>query len=393
MPSENPDMKSPRTFALLLAAGAGTLASAGWAASTPDSACRVHGPSRLVSGGDSGTSDYIAHYVGECRDGMAHGEGRLEWRYRWTPGKTRAVWEGRFVDGVFVGSQPVEHVAPLSGDRFLIPLGYAGEQRVSLISRSGQLEPLVMCDIDRVVVEAGMGMAVERGNDTAPDLSRDDVVKPMLEVAASLVHAQCPDVDEAVFELYEREFEFGPNGNWPSNAIAIARFVALASGSGTFASYSNTLGAKAKQEARMAERRDLLRRNQERFVAFTRKHQLASWLKTDHVDRNPFAWQGRRVGMLLRLERMIDPEHALMAQATNAAGSSIVLGGVTPDTFRKPAAAVVVQIDSERVTVNGFHQPVSSARLIASEPCDDAACAMWAAGDGNGIAWGEPIEH
>ena len=103
------------TIAFLLTAGASSSDPAVELERGTDATCRVHGPSRLVSGGDSGTSDYVPHYTGECRNGVAHGQGRLEWRMRWTPGRTRAVWEGRFIDGVFVGNQPVDHVTALAG--------------------------------------------------------------------------------------------------------------------------------------------------------------------------------------------------------------------------------------------------------------------------------------
>lgn len=366
---------------LMIASQAVSDDSAGFDVERADT-CRVHGPSRLASTGDSGTSDYIPHYTGECRNGVAHGQGQLEWRMRWTPGRNRAVWEGRFVDGVFVGTQSVDHVAALPGDRYLILLADDRARRVWLVSRSGQFDPVSVCDIDRVVLDANPAAkraALEPGDDAK--------VRALIDAAAKRVVAHCPETTELLFEVYEHAFRLGPNDNWPTDAFATARVSGFDSGDAAIADYSNQVSDRARQAQRVGDRAARLQAQSDHVRAFATTHAIAAWLTSTEVDRNPYAWQGQRIGMLLRLDRMIDANTAVAVQATHRDSGFVVVTGITPTTLSGPATALALDVEAERVTLSGFAQPLAQVRLIAAEPCSDGDCSAWL----GGITWGQPL--
>lgn len=364
-------------LAILMTAGSG---ASGDATGPEYERCFVHGPSRLASQGDNGTSDYIPHYAGDCRNGVAHGQGRLEWRMRWTPARNKAVWEGRFVDGVFVGTQAVDRVVALPGDRYLVLLDDDGRRRTWLVSRSGQFEPMSVCDIDRVVLDANpaSGETLDPGDDPH--------IRNLLDRAARRIHARCPGMSEMPVEIHAREFRLGPNDNWPTDAFATAWLSSHETDGISVTEYRNQVTERTRQAARAAERASLLQAHRDRVRQFASTHALDTWATSTEIDRNPYAWQGRRIGMLLRLERMIDARTALASQAARNDGGIVVVSGVTPDTFAAKATALAVHVEAERVAVAGFAQPLAHVRLIAAESCADDACSAWHVG----IDWGKP---
>jgi hypothetical protein len=121
---------------------------------------------------------------------------------------------------------------------------------------------------------------------------------------------------------------------------------------------------------------------------FASEQRASTWLSAVQIDRNPYLWQGKRVGVVLRLQRMIDPENALVRQLGDDVGPAFVLGNVAPETFRQTAVIAVVEIDAERTPLRGYEQPLSSATLVATFPCAETECYNWL---NDSIAWGQPL--
>ena len=127
----------------------------------------------------------------------------------------------------------------------------------------------------------------------------------------------------------------------------------------------------------------------EALMASASEHRIAAWLTTAQLDRNPYLWTGRRVGLVVRLRRMIDPRNALVQQLGQSEGPAVVLSGVTPEAFRRETAVVIASVDEDRVSLRGFDQALSSATFIAALPCTGDACEDLLASD---IPWGRAIE-
>lgn len=121
---------------------------------------------------------------------------------------------------------------------------------------------------------------------------------------------------------------------------------------------------------------------------FAAEQRAATWLSATQIDRNPYLWQGKRVGVVVRLQRMLDPANALVRQLGDDTGPVFVLGDVMPETFRQTAVIAVAEVDAERTSVRGHEQPLSSARLVATFPCTEAECYNWLNGD---VGWGQPL--
>lgn len=118
------------------------------------------------------------------------------------------------------------------------------------------------------------------------------------------------------------------------------------------------------------------------------EHHIGAWLTASQLDRNPYLWAGQRVGLVVRLRRMLDPRTALVHQPGQNDGPAVVLSGVTPDTFRRETVVVVATVDDDRISLRGAEQPLSSATFVTALPCTADACEDFLASD---IPWGRAI--
>lgn len=127
----------------------------------------------------------------------------------------------------------------------------------------------------------------------------------------------------------------------------------------------------------------------EALVERANEHRIAAWLSVAQLDRNPYLWAGQRVALVVRLQRMIDPRNALVQQPGQKDGPAIVLGDVTPETFRRETVVVIAKVDPERVPLHGSEQPYSAATFVTALPCNADACDDLLASD---IPWGKPLQ-
>lgn len=123
-------------------------------------------------------------------------------------------------------------------------------------------------------------------------------------------------------------------------------------------------------------------------AVFVAEHRAATWLTVAQVDRNPYLWSGTRVGMVVRLQRMVDPATALVQQPGKPDGPAIVLDAVSPETFRRETVIIVASVDRDRVPLHAQPHALSSATLVAAMPCTDDLCDDFLASD---VAWGKPL--
>ncbi|QEI07089.1 hypothetical protein FXN63_15520 [Pigmentiphaga aceris] len=352
-----------------------------WAANAPGSSCKVWGPSMLISaGGDQ--SDYLMRYQGACKDGVANGAGTATWLYRWVDGKVHSTWKGNFVNGIFVGQQPVRSVTGMPGDRFLIPLEGTAP-RVLLLSRSEQTGALDMCKIEKVFVEAGTGP-------NALDLENDDATKAALSQAVDVVRKQCPQAGRLSLEVYAGPIQPDANGRIQNPLVTAA----VREDDSALASYNNRNSDAKRRAVQTAARAEQDAVSRTRFMDFSRRHALSTWALSSQLDENPFLFSGQRVGLMLQLERMVSPNQAIVRDLRERAGGSLLLTGITPETFRGSYAVVAATVAPQRAKLeNTYRGEITEVQAIEALPCADRYCQEWTGWMrlGEPLAWGKPM--
>lgn len=371
-------------FALMLLLVSGGSAMAKGRAETPgfvddiDARCQLWAPSML------GPHDYAVRYTGACKNGRAEGKGKAEWLYRFAEMKVKSAWEGEFRNGVFLAGQTIKgSVEPVRGDRYVVDMGMLSSANVFFISRSAQDGPMELCRVDQIAIVPAPGFA----------LADDEQAKRIMSEGAKTYREACPDGQRDVrLGIFAEPVKARANGMLP-NAVASAR---LDAGNGNLTGYSNEASAKARQEKQQAEyaaRQEEMRRL---FNEFNLKNGISAWVTADQLDENPFRWEGQTVGLVVRLDRMLARDTALVRSGLRDWGRHLQLSGIAPD-FPESRRSVLLA-----ATV-GKRQPLVDAsdnnsatyttlRQVDHRLCERDACAewfIWARGDRE-LVWGQP---
>lgn len=337
--------------------------------------CKVWAPSGLSR------DDFIARYAGGCREGRAQGQGKLEWLYRYASLKTKSVWEGHFDNGVFLGDLPATtHVDPLPGDEYLVRSGAIEGGTLTVIASSAQDGPLRLCPAHRVAVALAAGTPA----------ADDGVVRRVLEAAAARYRAQCAaSLGSPLMEAFDVPLEPNAQGRLPS-AVARARidWPAL-----TISAYSNSAAdeARAAQRAQAAAERVQAARRQ--FDAFTQRNGISAWVTSEQLDANPFRYEGKMVGLVVVLGRMLTRNTALV-QSFEGGGAAVQLQGVTPDfPDRTHTVVLAAKVGQRAPAADGSGAVYTSIAAQETSTCALPGCSDWLAWSHGAqqIVWGEPV--
>jgi hypothetical protein len=344
-----------------------------------DNRCTVWAPSMLSQ------RDYALRYTGACRNGRAEGRGKAEWLYRYAEMKVKASWEGEFRNGVFLDGQGVKGwVEPVDGDRYVVSMGKVDGAGLYFISSSPQDGPMILCRIDRVALVLG----------PRADAGDDDAVQRLMESGARFYREACPEGSRTPsVGIFTEAIEARPNGMLPE-PVAWARYEA---DSGRLTAYRNDVADKARAAREQAERAQERDEAREQFNEFSARNGIAAWVTTQQLDENPFRWEGKTVGVVVRLERMLSRDAALVRSGLyRDRGRLVQLAGITHD-FPESRRSVLVaaQVGARQPAADGNDTAITyttlrhvDSRVCASEGCGDWF--IWARGERR-LTWGEPF--
>jgi hypothetical protein len=342
-----------------------------------DGRCQVWAPSML------GQRDYAVRYRGACKNGRAEGKGKAEWLYRYAEMKVKATWEGDFRNGVFLDGQTIRgKVEPVSGDKYVVDMGKVSGADLLFISRSPQDGPFELCKLDQLALVLGPKAAA----------ADDDQVRRIMTEGVSAYRNACPSGGNLRIGVFSEPLTPGAHGRLP-NPIARAR---IDDETGKLAGYSNDAAAKAQREKDQAEYARKEEESRKQFNAFSSKHGIAAWLTVQQLDENPFRWEGKTVGLVVRLERMLARDTALVGGLRNW-GPSLQLKGITPD-FPESRYSVVLAArvgKREKQADNPENNGATYVTLthVDNRLCERNSCSdwfIWARGN-NELIWGEPF--
>src|SRR5574343_2096609 len=278
-----------------------------------DQRCQLWAPSML------GQRDYAVRYTGSCKNGRAEGKGKAEWLYRYAEMKVKATWEGEFRNGVFLDGQKIKgSVEPYQGDRYVVAMGNIPGADVFYVARSPQDGPMELCKLDQLALVAGSKL----------DLTSDEDAQRAMENGIKSYQDTCPKASRFPnIGIFSEAIKARPNGMLP-NPVASARWD---SDNSKLTSYSNEAAAKsrqARQQAEYSQKQDEVRKQ---FNAFSARHRIAAWGTPQQLEENPFRWEGKTIGLIVRLDRMLSRDTGLVRSAYREWGAPLQLTGITPD--------------------------------------------------------------
>jgi Fe2+ transport system protein FeoA len=343
-----------------------------------DGRCQAWAPSML------GQRDYALRYHGGCKNGRADGKGKAEWLYRYAEMKVKAAWEGEFRNGVFLDGQKIKGgVEPVQGDRYVVDMGTVNGADVQFISRSPQDGPMELCKVDQVALVLGAKI----------NAADDDAVKRVMADGAALYRKACPNGKNLRVGVFTEPVKPRSNGMLP-NPMANAR---VDDETGNLSGYSNEAAAKAQQEKQRAEFAQKQEETRKLFNEFSRKHNLAAWVTAQQLEENPFRWEGKNVGVVVRLDRMLTKDAALIRSGLRDWGPSLQLTGITPDFPESRRSVLLAAKVGKRERLADSNDNGSATfttlRAIDSRVCERDACGdwfIWARGNRD-MVWGEPF--
>lgn len=340
--------------------------------------CEVWGPSMLNQ------RDYALRYTGACKNGRADGKGKVEWLYRYAADmKVKAVWEGEFRNGVFLDGQKIKgNIEPQPGDRYVVGMGSIAGAEVRFISRSPQDGPMELCKVDQVALVLSPKI----------DPSHDEQVQRAMEDGAKAYFGACPDSHRRVnVGIFTEALKLQPNGRLP-NPLASARYDA---DSGKLSNYTNEAAKKARQARHQAEYSQKQETAHKQFNDFSRKHGIVAWVTVQQLEENPFRWEDKTVGLVVRLDQMVSRDSALVRSGFRDWGPSIQLTGISPDfpDSRRSVLLAAKVAKRERLADGNDKSPLfTTLRHVDSRACESEGCndwLMWVRGDRE-LVWGEP---
>ncbi|GHU06279.1 hypothetical protein AGMMS50225_00620 [Betaproteobacteria bacterium] len=344
----------------------------------PDSGgCAVWAPSTLKS-----SDEYTLRYNGGCHNGRAEGRGKAEWLYRSLPGKVRSSWVGEFRNGVFLNAQAIEEVEPLPGDTYIVPMGTVGNARLLFISRSERDGPVELCRVESLRLEAASGTR----------LGDDDSMKKLVHDTLAHYRKTCPHPQgsrEFKIGIHAAAFKPLPNNILPNPQVEAS----VNPVTGAISYYVNSVANDLRQEKARTDHRQQQEESRQRFLEFTRKNAIHAWVTLRQLDENPFRWENKTVGLVVRLDTMLTRDSALIHSGMRNEGGYAYLSGITPEFPGSENSVLLAVQVGVREKPTDERAAYVNLRHIDSRLCERAACADWFMwGRTQDVNWGQPFQ-
>ncbi len=341
--------------------------------------CKVWTPLQLHA------PDYVPKYTGGCANGVAQGKGELRWMYN-DPSITRpkTTWQGFFQDGVYVGDTPLAKLVepqPRSND-YWVHLGAVSGGDILVVAQANNDGMMDLCAPSFLYVS--LTPKVQPTDDAA--------VRQLMTDAGSRLQAACPSMrhNATQVNVYSQPFKLNPDRTRPQpTADANLNWSNM-----TLSGYSNRASNALKTQQNTVQRDTRLAESRKRFDDFTSRNHVTTWVTLTQLDENPFKYEGKVVGVIVQLDRMLTPDTALVNGGLEDDGGSVQLHGISPEFPDHTHAVLVAGRVGKREPVAGTN---SRALVTPIARLDSATCARdacydwldWTRGEDR-IHWGDP---
>jgi hypothetical protein len=340
--------------------------------------CRVWAPLQHPS------PNYKPQYTGACKDGFASGKGHLDWVNTYASNRVTATWDGYFLNGVFTGPSPLAATIepqPNSND-YWVHLAAIPAGDITLIARTNDAGILNLCLGPTIALTASPRLSLT--DDTAVQRAMSDAAAKLLPLCKTGF------TNTSQVNVYNVPYQLDASRHYPQS-IASAR-IDWSNLQPT--SYNNSASASLHQQQRFAAADARDDANRKRFDDFTARNHISTWVTAQQLSANPFKYQGKTVGIIVQLDRMLSPTVALVSGALEDDGGSLQLHNITPDFPDSNHSVLLAVRAGPRETLVGTTGPAetTSVTRIDSVTCTQSSCldwTTWARGKLR-IPWGEP---
>ncbi|GHU01339.1 hypothetical protein FACS1894154_11260 [Betaproteobacteria bacterium] len=157
--------------------------------------------------------------------------------------------------------------------------------------------------------------------------------------------------------------------------------------------YVNSVANDLRQEKARTDHRQQQEESRQRFLEFTRKNAIHAWVTLRQLDENPFRWENKTVGLVVRLDTMLTRDSALIYSGMRNEGGYAYLSGITPEfPGSENSVLLAVQVGVREKPADERTAYVN-LRHIDSRLCERAACADWFMwGRTQDVNWGQPFQ-
>ena len=263
--------------------------------------CQVWAPSMFQ--GD----DHVARYTGGCKGGFADGKGKVEWTTPAAGTRVMAMWDGNFRSGIFTGDRVVSFsITPVGGDDYMVDWGKVRGGELIEIATGQQTGGMELCRAEYL----GVRLAPEAV------VADDDVMKNAMKSAVARFEELCPKAAYRVdIGTYNTDMEWHTT-NFRAEPTAHASVML---GTTELEQYVNKAATTTRQKDRQGAFEAEREAGHQAFDAFSAKNKIAAWVTTEQLERNPFKYEGKVVGVVVKLDKMLSRDTALVSRERRTA--------------------------------------------------------------------------
>ena len=331
------------------------------------------GDCEVLASGQLRSNDYIASYQGGCKAGKADGQGKAEWRLRYATNAAPIVWQGRFVQGVFLSEREVRGARRVEGSRVLLDLG-----PLSGPAKGGHLWAESQVD-GRLPAQACKPISLQVS--TTGPLADDGVARQWLDAAYQRWLAMCGPPEAPArgsrylrLQLHEGN-DWAPDryGNLSGGVVqAVTRLDAQAAAP-EWQQYTNRAAQQRANAEREQRRAAELQANERRLRDFAQATGARRFVTLEALRQNPFRFGDEVLLVDLHLVEARTPTEAVV-RGTGRDGwrGGALQGAIASWDDRARIAAVRVKgRSSEEATQGALLLQLIDSRVCGEPGCDD----------------------
>ena len=339
------------------------------------------GGCEVLASGQLRSNEYIAHYEGGCKNGLAQGEGKATWRSRYSEAAKPIEWQGRFTQGIFLAERQALGAKRVDSTRVLLdmgpldaPKGAKTKGRMWVESRVDGKLPASAC-MQPVSVQVS-------ANGT---LSDETLAKGWLNNAWARWLAICSQgaADALKGRNLRVQLHDGTgwtpdsNGNIPGSAVQAVRPFTLSASAkpeDAWQQYSNRAAREQASATRDKQVADEMQANKARILAFAKKTGASRFVELAALEKNPFRFGDEVILVAVRIAAARTPVEAVVrsARSDRYDWSRVLLRGPIAQ-WDEQGRVVAVRVKG-RSTEDQTRDAVI-LEMVEAQRCEESNCA------------------